>query len=730
MGWFDEQIEERRQADQQLLEDSFVSISEILLGDKGAAEFLQSRLIARNSLDEILKYYHLRPVELPQEITEASEQLDFCLRPYGIMRRSVKLEGKWYQDAFGPLLAFTKEGEEVVALLPGTVRSYYFKDPETGKRTKVSSKNASLFSDYALCFYKPLPARKLKIRDLLSYMKNSIGFSDILSVVVATVLMTLVSLLVPRLIKQISGFVVETGSTMALGGLALSLVFIFLSSRFIGVIRDLVANRIELKTSVGVQASMMMRLLSLPASFFRKYSPGELKSRANSVNQLCSILLSLILGSGLGAASTLLYFTQVFTFAPPLTVATVIIVLVSLVFTAVSTMMQTNVNRRKYDLQAKESGMAYSVITGVQKAKLTGSEKRLFAKWLKLYSQSMELTYNPPWFLKLNGVIGKAITLTSTITLYFIAVKHRISPSSYLAFSAAYGAIIGSFSALSGNAAFSTAKIMPILEMARPFLETAPETEEGKEIVTSISGAVEVSHVSFKYDESTANVLDDFSMSIKKGEYVAVVGKTGCGKSTLMRLLLGFEKPDKGSVFYDKKDINSLNLGSLRSKIGTVTQNAELFQGDIYSNIVICAPQLGLDEAWEAAEKAGIADDIRAMPMGMQTFISEGGGGISGGQKQRLMIARAIAPKPSLLLFDEATSALDNRTQKQVCDSLDSMGCTRIVIAHRLSTIRHCDRILVMDGGKIAEEGTYDELVKRNGLFTDLVRRQMLEEKI
>ncbi len=194
-----------------------------------------------------------------------------------------------------------------------------------------------------------------------------------------------------------------------------------------------------------------------------------------------------------------------------------------------------------------------------------------------------------------------------------------------------------------------------------------------------------------------------------------------------MRLLLGFEKPEKGTVRYDGKDINSLDLPSLRKKIGTVMQNAGLFQGDIYSNIVITAPELTLDVAWEAAEKAGIADDIRTMPMGMNTIIAEGQGGISGGQRQRLMIARAIAPKPKLLMFDEATSALDNRTQKQVSDALDSMGCTRIVIAHRLSTIKHCDRILVIDEGRIAEDGTYDELIAKNGYFAELVERQRLD---
>jgi len=217
-------------------------------------------------------------------------------------------------------------------------------------------------------------------------------------------------------------------------------------------------------------------------------------------------------------------------------------------------------------------------------------------------------------------------------------------------------------------------------------------------------------------------------LKIHPGEYIAIVGRTGCGKSTLMRLLLGFEKPERGAIFYDGKDMSKLDMSSLRSRIGTVMQNGSLFQGDIYSNIVITAPELTLDDAWEAAEKAGIADDIRAMPMGMQTLISEGQGGISGGQKQRIMIARAIAPKPRILMFDEATSALDNKTQKQVSEALDAMGCTRIVIAHRLSTIRHCTRILVMDSGGIIEEGTYEELIAKGGFFADLVARQRLDE--
>ena len=275
--------------------------------------------------------------------------------------------------------------------------------------------------------------------------------------------------------------------------------------------------------------------------------------------------------------------------------------------------------------------------------------------------------------------------------------------------------------------ALTVAQIKPILEIVKPFFDTVPEIAEEKQVLTRLSGGIELNNVSFRYNENMPLVVDDLSLKIRPGQYVAIVGKTGCGKSTLMRLLLGFEKPQKGAIYYDGRDIERIDLKSLRRRIGVVIQNGKLFQGDIYSNIVISAPWLTVKDAWEAAELAGIADDIRKMPMGMNTLISEGSGGISGGQRQRLMIARAIAPKPKILMFDEATSALDNLTQKKVSESLDSLKCTRIVIAHRLSTIKQCDRILVLDRGKIVEDGSYNSLIEKGGYFAELVARQRLD---
>ena len=430
---------------------------------------------------------------------------------------------------------------------------------------------------------------------------------------------------------------------------------------------------------------------------------------------------------GITSLFSLLYITQVFVYAKELVIPSLCITLATLVFSIVSSLVQMKISKKGMELSSEMSGRTYQILTGVQKIKLSGSEKRVFARWLDDYTKEAKLTYNPPKFILFNGLISTAISLIGTMVMYFFAVKSGVSVADYTAFNSAYGMLSGALMSVA-SIALTAARIKPMLEMAKPVMEAEPEISENKQIITKISGNIELSRVSFRYTDNSPLVVDDLSLKIKAGQYIAIVGKTGCGKSTLLRLLLGFEKPQKGAIYYDGRDIETVDLRSLRKKIGVVTQNGKLFQGDIYSNIVISAPYLSVDDAWKAAEVADIAEDIRKMPMGMHTIISEGAGGISGGQKQRLMIARAVAPNPKILMFDEATSALDNITQKKVSEALDGLKCTRIVIAHRLSTIKQCDRIIVLDGGKIAEDGTYDELLAKKGYFYELVERQRLDK--
>ena len=726
MGWFEKQIYNRREVDDQLLDDSYIRVMGVVMGERNARRMGADWITSKDAIDDILKYYHYKPIEVPNNVKGINERLDYSLRPHGIMRRDIELKKGWYKDSYGPILGFFKEDGRPVALLPRRFSGYYYKDAATGQMCKLNSKTEKLIDSEAICFYRPLPQKELGIRDLLKFMGGCISGNDIAMIIIATLAVSGVGLIIPRLTKALTGPVLNSGSGNALIGIAICIICVSISSQLLSTVSGMLTNRIEIKTSIGVSSSMMMRLMSLPVNFFRKYSPGELKNRAMSVNQLCSILMGIVMKTSLTSITSLLYVTQIFRFAPTLVIPSIVIVLITVGFSIITTVVQVRISRESMDRTAKESGMSYSIISGIQKIKLSGSEKRVFAKWMGKYADEAELTFNAPLFIRINGAITTGISLVATIVLYYFSAASGLNQSSYFAFISAYGSLKGAFTLLASTAQ-SAAQIRPILEIAEPFLKTVPETQDDKEIVTNIRGGIELEHVSFRYDQDSPYVLKDLSLRIKSGEYVAIVGRTGCGKSTLMRLLLGFEKPEKGTIYYDNKDLESIDVVTLRRKIGSVMQQSGLIQGDIYSNITLTAPGLPLEDAWEAAEIAGIADDIRSMPMGMQTVVSEGEGGVSGGQKQRLMIARAVAPKPKVLMFDEATSALDNKTQKQVSNALDNMGCTRVIIAHRLSTIRHCDRILVLDDGHIIEEGNYDELIEQNGYFAEMVERQRLE---
>jgi len=727
MGWFDEQIKQRKQSDDLLLEEAFVRIADAVLGTKMSAAYASDEARASGEIGEILKYYKITPREAPDSVKDLEDRLEFLLRPHGIMRRNVFLQKGWYKDAIGAMLARRKDNGSVAALIPRGLTGYAFYDAEAAKWVKIGPGNEDLFDDEAICFYKPFPMTKLTVPVLMRYIVECFDKADVILVVLSALAVSLVGLLTPRLTALLFGQVAQSGNVLLLLALSVFMVSVSVSQLLFGSINALLSRRINTKLNLSVQAATLMRILSLPADFFKHHSSGELASRSQNIQSLCNMLVSAVLNTGLTSLFSLLYVTQIFAFAPALVMPALTIILVTLFFSVCTTLYQTRIACRQMELGAQESGMSYALIAGIQKIKLSGAEKRAYARWSDLYAKQVAMTYSPPLFLRLNSVIGTAISLAGTLVMYGMALKSGVSVSDYYAFNAAYGMVSGAFMSLSGIA-MTAAQFKPVMAMAKPLMDAEPEISEGKQVIDRISGAIEVSNVSFRYREDMPLILDDLSLKIKPGQYEAITGPTGCGKSTLMRILLGFEKPQKGAVYYNGKDLNTIDLKSLRSKIGVVMQNGKLFQGDVFSNIVISAPRLTVDQAWEAAEMAGIAEDIRRMPMGMHTIISEGSGGISGGQRQRLMIARAIAPKPKVLMFDEATSALDNLTQKTVSDSLEKLRCTRIVIAHRLSTIRACDRIIYLEKGKIVEDGTYDELIALNGRFAGLVERQRLDK--
>ena len=727
MGWFDEQIDKRKVNDLKEFEDSCLRIAGSVMGQRLTSSYRDERGQATDAIGAVLKYYHVKEMEVPDRIKSIDEVLEFLLRPHGIMTREVSLKEGWRKDASGPMLTTIKESGKPTALIPSGAIGYKYLEPETGVMAKVSAAQEKLFSDEAIAFYKPFPTKALTMRDMYRYIINTVDGPSKAGYFGFAVIATAVGMLIPWITQILFSDIVSIGSVQALVAIALFMILASLSGQLFGTVQELFLQRISLRLNINIESATMMRILTLPSDFFKAYSPGDLAKRVQNMDLFVTQLINMGLSGFVTALFSFIYVFQIASFAPSLAVPAFIVAGLQMLVMILVFVFKSKINMTQKELAAKESGMSYSLLTGIQKIKLAGAERRAFSKWGNAYAAQSAYLYDPPLFLKVYPAVITAISLIGTMIIYYSAIKNHVDTGQYYAFNAAFAMVSGALTALIPIIE-PASQIMPMLELIRPILENAPEVSEEKPVIEKLSGGIELNNVTFRYSDDMPPVLDDLSLKIRPGEYIAITGRTGCGKSTLMRVMLGFEKAQKGTVYYDGRDINSIDIKSLRSKIGTVMQNGSLFLGDIYSNIVISAPQLTLDDAWKAAEMAGIADDIRQMPMNMFTLISEGNGGISGGQKQRLMIARAIAPKPKILMFDEATSALDNITQKQVSDSLDSLKCTRVVIAHRLSTIKNCDRIIVLDAGRIVEDGTYDELIAKEGYFAELVRRQQVEK--
>ena len=675
-----------------------------------------------------LKYIGVEPGEPPKGNVHLEERIDWLCRPSGTMHRRVTLGSGWQKEAFGAMLGHLDTGE-MVALIPKGPGGYSYLDPSTGETVKVSAEVATHISEEAVFFYKPLPSRPLEKGDLLSFVFSTLSRSDYLIVIGAAIAVTLIGLL-PAWANQVAfGVVAPSGQAGLVLPIAALLVGVTVTSMLIGICRNLIMARVSIKLDITTESATYARVLSLPASFFKGYAAGELARRMGGLTALCQQMASILLGSGLSAVLSLIYVGQVFFYAPALTIPALLVVIVQAVLGVVATILTMKYERKSIEADAKVSGLVTSLLKGIQKIKLAGGEDLAFAKWANRYAEYAKATYKrPPLLSTLPALVG-LIGLLGNILIYYMAATSGVTYDNYMAFTVAFGQTTGAIMALTSIAS-QIAQAKPLLDMVQPILDADPETDDDRPSVESLTGAIEVSGVSFRYGENLPYILKDLSFKVKPGEYVALVGESGCGKSTILRLLLGFEEPELGSIFYGPYDVHKVNLRSLRRHIGTVMQDSKLFMGDIFSNITISAPSATLDDAWKAAEIAGIADDIRKMPMGMQTMVSEGGGGVSGGQRQRIMIARAVCGNRRILMFDEATSALDNVTQKHVADSLAQLNCTRLVIAHRLSTVRECDRILVVAGGGIAEEGSYDELIERGGLFADLVARQRIDNEV
>ena len=509
MGWFDEQIKQRKQNDQDVFADAFINIAGAVMGSRVSTALNDERQQMKNAFDEILRFYHINTKEIPDNITDRNEQLEYLLRPHGIMRRTVTLSKGWYKDAIGAMLGIRKSDGMVIALIPTGFSGYCYRDMETGKHVKINGKNQGLFEEEAIAFYKPLPLKALGISDLLRYILGTISPADFVMTGASALAVTLIGMLSPKLNNLLFSRVIEDGSTQILLAITVFMICVTLSSLLINGVKSLIIARINTKMSISVQAAIMSRLMSLPAGFFKNYSSGELSARAQCSNSLCEMLVSVALTTGLTSVFSLVYISQIFVYAPApaLVIPSLFIMLATVAFTVISALVQMKVSKKKMELSSKESGMSYALISGVQKIKLSGAEMRAFARWGNLYAEEARLTYNPPMFLKINSVISSAISLAGTLMMYWFAVSSGVSVADYYAFNTAYGMVSGAFISLAGIA-LTVAQIKPVMDMIEPILKEVPEISEGKQMITRLSGSIELNNVSFRYNENMPLVIE------------------------------------------------------------------------------------------------------------------------------------------------------------------------------------------------------------------------------
>jgi ABC-type bacteriocin/lantibiotic exporter with double-glycine peptidase domain len=725
MGWLEEQIRARKENDDRMLRGGLNDLAfTVSKNKKYAGAPLGGDEAASKAIDAIRGYYGAGPAPTPLKGDDLAQKLEFALLDGRVMKRSVRLTGKWYSEAVGPILAVGRGGAPV-ALMPNRVSGYHFIPVTGGKQVRVTSKNAGDFAENAFCFYRPLPQKKLAPRDLTAFLFRSVAFSDVFPAVFASVFIAVAGTFTPIATKLIFQNIISGEQAGALGAITMFLICLLLSAALMRQVQNSAVSRLQSRLNVAFSAAMTGRLLHLPSAFFDRYNIGTISGMLEAAENYGSTMVSAVFTIGTTALLLVVYMAQIGLMASALALPALCILAAQLVLIAASFLIDRSDARKSAECRKRLLSNTFAAVSGIQKKKLAAAEKRAFARWLVLFRDYIDAQYEKRALLVIAEPLNIFIGLAGTALLFFSAKQAGASTAEYMAFAAAFGVLSESVSLLLAQGEVFT-DLSLYQDTFQPIMEQAPEETGGQQSDIRLSGSVEISNVSFKYDGSDSYVLEKLSLSIRKGEYIGIVGRTGCGKSTLVKLLLGFIKPQQGSIFFDGKDMEKLNKAALRRHIGVILQNSALVTGDIYTNIALSSVALSMEDAWKAAEMANVADDIRRMPMGMHTIVTEGSGGFSGGQKQRIMIARAIASKPNILIFDEATSALDNITQNKVAQALDGMGCTRIVIAHRLSTIRKCDRILVLDDGKIAEQGTYDELVGLHGIFSELIEKQRI----
>ena len=675
----------------------------------------------------------------------------------GVRARRIRLnpEDNWWRTDSNAMLAFREEDGQPVALLPGMFGRYREVDPVSKRSARVTAARAGALAKEAWMFYRPLPAGNAKPADLLAIALHG-SAANLVRLVIAGLPGGLIKLVPALALGFVANHVAGGGSADALYAVAVAVAGFGLLGALLHLLQSTAMMRLEGRSASRVEAAFWDRLMRLPPSVLHRHPSGDLAMSGMTFQNLRDGLQGVAADSLLSIIFLLPVFGVIFFYDASLGIAALVFSLASLVVTVVLGMRQISPYGRMISAGRRVAGRLFQIVGGITKFRIENAEGSAFAVWAKDYRDQKRAELDLGALEGHSRAFGAALPFLAAgaLLLAVVTLGERTVPVGdflvvYIVFIAFQSAI-----ARLGESFGTVAAMLPAFHQMRPLLAAAPESEveepsagvregraprmkepsagerEGhasrmKEPVDYLGGEVLFDRISFRYDPDGPLILDDVTIRARPGEFVAIAGESGAGKSTLFRLALGIDRPTAGAVYYDGRDLRHLNLKHLRRQIGAVPQSVGLHPQDLWDNLVGHHDGVATEQVWNAVRTADMEDQIKAMPMGMMTMVGTSGAVLSGGESQRITIARSVLGSPRIMMFDEATNWLDNESQAIVMENLTALTSTRIVIAHRLSTLEQADRIYVLQAGKVVQSGSFGDLMEEDGVFRELVRRQI-----